>query len=62
MTGAMRQTPAKDPIGFDPRRAFIAEGKAARSGCKMRFEAFGCAGHADRIQPFVIDVMVPRYL
>jgi fructose-bisphosphate aldolase class II len=62
MTGAMRQAFAKEPSEFDPRKAFIAARKAARGVCKARFEAFGCAGHADRIKPVAIDAMVKRYL
>ena len=62
MTGAMRQAFAKEPSEFDPRKAFIAARRAARGVCKARFEAFGCAGHADRIKPLAIDAMVKRYL
>jgi len=61
MTGAMRQSFAKDPSEFDPRKAFIAARKAARGICKARFEAFGCAGHADRIKALSMDSMVARY-
>ena len=61
MTGAMRQSFAKDPAEFDPRKAFIAARKAARGVCKLRFEAFGCAGQADRIKVLSMDVMVGRY-
>jgi fructose-bisphosphate aldolase class II len=61
MTGAMRQTLAKDPSEFDPRKAFMAAKKAARQLCKARFEAFGCAGLADRIQPVALEAMVQRY-
>ena len=61
MTGAMRQALAKDPGEFDPRKALIAARKAARGICKQRFEAFGCAGHADRIKPVALDAMVRRY-
>ncbi len=61
MTGAMRQSFAKDPSEFDPRKAFIAARKAARGVCKARFEAFGCAGHADRIKAMPMDAMVARY-
>ncbi len=61
MTGAMRQSFAKDPGEFDPRKAFIAARKAARGICKARFEAFGCAGHADRIKAVSMDSMVARY-
>jgi len=61
MMGAMRQAFAKDPSEFDPRKALIAAKKAARALCKVRFEAFGCAGHADRIQPIALEAMVRRY-
>ena len=61
MTGAMRQTFAKDPSEFDPRKALIAAKKAARGVVKARFEAFGCACHADRIKPITLDAMAKRY-
>jgi fructose-bisphosphate aldolase class II len=61
MTGAMRQSFAKNPSEFDPRKALIAAKKAARALCQARFEAFGCAGHADRIKPIPLESMVKRY-
>jgi fructose-bisphosphate aldolase class II len=61
MTGAMRQAFSKDPSEFDPRKALSAAKKAARSLCKARFEAFGSAGHADRIKPIALEMMVRRY-
>ena len=61
MTGAMRQAFASDPSEFDPRKALIAAKKAARELCKARFEAFGCAGHADRILPITLELMAKRY-
>jgi fructose-bisphosphate aldolase class II len=61
MTGAMRQAFAKDPSEFDPRKALIAAKKAARLLCKARFEAFGCAGQAQRIAPIALEVMAKRY-
>ena len=61
MTGAMRQTFAKDPSEFDPRKSLIAAKKAARGVCKARFEAFGCAGQADRIKPISLEAMAKRY-
>ena len=61
MTGAMRQSFAKDPAEFDPRKAFIAARKAARGVCKLRFEAFGSAGQADRIKVLSMEAMVQRY-
>jgi fructose-bisphosphate aldolase class II len=61
MTGAMRQSFAKNPSEFDPRKALIAAKKAARVLCQARFEAFGCAGNADRITPIPLESMVKRY-
>jgi fructose-bisphosphate aldolase, class II len=61
MTGAMRQALRKDPSEFDPRKALIAAKKAARVLCQARFEAFGCAGHAERISPVALEVMARRY-
>jgi fructose-bisphosphate aldolase, class II len=61
MTGAMRQALRKDPGEFDPRKALIAAKKAARMLCQARFEAFGCAGHAERISPVALEAMAKRY-
>ena len=61
MTGAIRQALAKDPSEFDPRKYLAAATKAARSICKARFEAFGCAGQSDRIKPLSLDAMAKRY-
>jgi fructose-bisphosphate aldolase, class II len=61
MTGAMRKAFATDPSEFDPRKALTAATKAARQVCKDRFEAFGCAGQADRIRPLPLEAMAPRY-
>ena len=61
MTGAMRQSLAKSPGEFDPRKPLIAAKKAAQALCKLRFEAFGCAGHADRIVPIPLEDMIKRY-
>ncbi len=61
MTGAMRQSMAKDPSEFDPRKFLIAARKAALDLCKLRFEAFGCAGQADTLKPVALEVMAKRY-
>jgi fructose-bisphosphate aldolase class II len=61
MTGAMRQVFAEQPAEFDPRKALAAARKAARGICKLRFEAFGCAGRASRIKPVPLEAMVHRY-
>ncbi len=61
MTGAMRQSMAKDPSEFDPRKFLIAARKAALDLCKLRFEAFGCAGQADTLKPVALEAMAKRY-
>src|SRR5882672_1555022 len=61
MTGAMRQALCRDPGEFDPRKALIAAKKAARLLCETRFEAFGCAGQAERISPVALELMARRY-
>ena len=61
MTGAMRRAMARKPGEFDPR-AFLKEAKAAaRVLCASRFEAFGCAGMAPRIDPVPLEAMARRY-
>jgi fructose-bisphosphate aldolase class II len=61
MTGAMRRAMASAKSEFDPRHALKAATAAARDLCIERFEAFGCAGHADRIRPMALEAMAKRY-
>ena len=61
MTGAMRKSFADQPSEFDPRKALIEARRVARQVVQLRFEAFGCAGHATRIRPVPLDDMVKRY-
>jgi len=61
MTGAMRQLMGRKPDEFDPRKFFAAATKATADLCKLRFEAFGCAGRASAIKPIPLSVMVERY-
>jgi fructose-bisphosphate aldolase class II len=61
MTGAMRKSFADQPSEFDPRKALIEARKAAKQIVQLRFEAFGCAGHAAHIKPVPLDDMVRRY-
>jgi fructose-bisphosphate aldolase, class II len=61
MTGAMRRSFSLNPSEFDPRKALIAAKQAAQALCRARFEAFGCAGHADRIAPIALESMIKRY-
>jgi fructose-bisphosphate aldolase class II len=61
MSGAMRRLFFRQPGEFDPRQALAAARDAARGIVRERFEAFGCAGQADRIRPLPLEAMVPRY-
>jgi fructose-bisphosphate aldolase, class II len=61
MTGAMRKVMVEQPSEFDPRAFFKAATAAARSICKARFEAFGCAGRAAQIRPLALEKMAQRY-
>ena len=62
MTGAMRRAMAEDPAEFDPRKFLKAATAAARALCKERFEAFGCAGQAQRIRPEPLERMAQHYI
>jgi fructose-bisphosphate aldolase class II len=61
MNGAMRRALASARTEFDPRHALKAATAAARDLCKARFEAFGCAGQAERIKPMPLETMAQRY-
>ena len=61
MTGAMRRAMARQPDEFDPRAFLKAAREAARALCRERFEAFGCAGMAPRIDPVPLEAMARRY-
>ncbi|NNM61370.1 MAG: fructose-bisphosphate aldolase class II [Steroidobacteraceae bacterium] len=61
MTGAIRRAFAEQPSEFDPRKYLAEARKSARAICKMRFEAFGCAGQAPKIKPLPLESMAKRY-
>jgi fructose-bisphosphate aldolase class II len=61
MTGAMRRHMAEKPAEFDPRKFLADAQKAAKEICKLRYEAFGCAGQAARIKPISLEKMAERY-
>jgi fructose-bisphosphate aldolase, class II len=61
MTGAIRRSHAENPSEFDIRKSFGEARKAARSICKARFEAFGCAGMAPKIKPIALEALAKRY-
>jgi len=61
MTGAMRRRMMTDKTEFDPRKFLKDATEAARDICKARFEAFGCAGQAPRIEPMSLDHLAAQY-
>lgn len=60
-TGAVRKHLVENPQNFDPRKFLKAATKAMQDICADRFEAFGCAGQAGRIEPIDLDTMSKRY-
>ncbi len=61
MTGAVRRWLAQSRSNFDPRKFLSEATNAAQALCKARFEAFGSAGQAPRIQPIPLERMAERY-
>ena len=60
-TGSIRKHLSENTSNFDPRK-FLKESTAAMKGiCKARFEAFGCAGQADKIKPVSLESMINYY-
>lgn len=60
-TGAIRRFLANNPAEFDPRK-YLKETIAAMKGiCIERYEAFGCAGHAEKLRPLSLEAMSERY-
>ena len=61
MTAAIRKTFAEDPAEFDPRKYLKPAMAMMAQVCKDRFEAFGTAGNADKLQPLPLSAMAARY-
>jgi fructose-bisphosphate aldolase class II len=60
-TGAIRRFLAENPAEFDPRKYFAKTITAMRDICIDRYEAFGTAGNASRINPISLEKMAARY-
>ncbi|MBA3989169.1 class II fructose-bisphosphate aldolase [Aliidiomarina maris] len=60
-TGAIRRHLAQNPSNFDQRKYLQAATDAMYDICKARYEAFGTAGHADKIKPVSLEDMFKRY-
>ncbi len=61
MTGAMRRLMCKNPWEFDPRKFLADATKAAKDICCSRFEAFGSAGQASKVNPMPLEKMADLY-
>ncbi len=60
-TGAIRREMAINPSEFDPRKFFAKTVTAMQDICVARYEAFGTAGNASKINPISLEKMVERY-
>lgn len=60
-TGSVRKHLAENPSNFDPRKFLKESTKAMKEICKARYEAFGCAGQADKIKPVSLEGMISYY-
>lgn len=62
-TGAVRRflVQPEHRAEFDPRKILSVAMAAMEALCRERYEAFGSAGHAARIQPVTLDKMARRY-
>ncbi len=60
-TGAVRKFLAENKKEFDPRKWLAAATKGMKEVCKLRYQAFGCAGQASKIRPISLEEMTKRY-
>ena len=61
VTGVLRRFFAKNTKEFDPRKYLGEATIAMRDICMARYEAFGTAGQASKIQPMSLEKMATRY-
>lgn len=60
-TGSIRRYLTQNPSHFDPRKYLGEALKAMKAICKIRYEAFGSAGKAQKIKVISLENMVERY-
>lgn len=60
-TGAIRQFLAKNPKEFDPRKFLSVATTAMQKICEDRYDAFGCAGQASKIEVISLENMSYKY-
>jgi fructose-bisphosphate aldolase class II len=61
MTAAIRRFLAENPSKFDPREYLKPARAAAKAICVARYQAFGCAGMADKIKPMPLKEAARYY-
>ena len=61
ITGAIRKLFAENPKEFDPRKYLKPAIEEMQKVCEARYEAFGAAGHADKIKVIPMSEMAKRY-
>jgi len=60
-TGSIRKHLIDNPANFDPRKFLKESTKGMMEICKARYEAFGCAGHASKINVKSLETMIDFY-
>ncbi len=60
-TGAIRRYMAQNPSDFDPRKYLKAATQAMKQICVERYQAFGTAGNASKINALNLEQMTERY-
>jgi len=60
-TGAVRRFMAENTSNFDPRKFLKAATAGMKYICKNRYEAFGAAGHASKINVIPLETMIGNY-
>ncbi|MDQ6951184.1 MAG: class II fructose-bisphosphate aldolase [Mariprofundales bacterium] len=60
-TGAIRRHLAENSSNFDPRKFYVAAKNAMKELCKARFEAFGAAGNASKVNAKSLENMISFY-
>jgi fructose-bisphosphate aldolase class II len=61
ITGQMRKVAVEKPAEFDPRKFQLPGWAAMRDLCRDRFERFGTAGNASKIDIIPLSEMAERY-
>ena len=60
-TAAIRRFLARNPSEFDPRKYLAESTRAMKEVVKLRYEAFGTAGWAEKIRPLSLEAMHEQY-